>query len=114
MNLDFPAIRTALKSFLQMSFFLWFACTVAAQATSWNTFRSEKGHFSVKYPADWNLFDERSGIFEIINFPHSQMLKGVGLSKRGASIIVVAGPPGVNKLEGWVADEGAFSQKRDA
>ena len=69
------------------------------------TFRSATGHFTFTCPAAWQLLEDSRKTFEIINFPKSEMLKGIGLSKRGASIIVVRAPDNITSIEDWLAKE---------
>ena len=93
--------------FTLLSFFIVVMCAKIAAPSDGKTLRSEKGHFAFTCPTIWRVREDGQKTFEIINFPESEILKGVGLSKRGASITVVRAPANIASIENWLARDAA-------
>lgn len=85
-------------------------CAVHVSASTYKTFRSPEGRFSVVYPTDWHLLKGAGSTFEVINFAESKMLKGVGLSEHGASIVLVPGPSDVKTIQEWITRDSLRSK----
>jgi hypothetical protein len=86
--------------------------SIGPTSKDWKTFRSTKGQFAFRSSPDWHILEDSSHTFEIINFSRSQMLKGVGLSKGGASITVLKASANINTTEEWLKkDEIRFVAK---
>jgi len=105
-----PITKTHFRAF---SISCLLACVAGAAATEWITFRSEPGHFTVRYPSTWNRYKDSPDLFEIENFPPSKRLKGVVIPQGGAMIIVLGAPRDTTTIENWIGARGEALSKHE-
>ncbi len=66
-------------------------------------FVSRSAGYEVDYPADWHIMPVSAPTLYIVNFPPAKRVRAVVLPKGGASISLLAAPPGVSTAEQWLA-----------